>query len=310
MKKIEGVTPELFVKLKTLIRVEPFREVSSVQERIEQVYFRIDDWSSNEGTNDALIDLWIERVVEPLNVNTASYDELINLQNVSPVDVVSIINFREETGGIQSVRDMRGIPGLSYYGYSNARNFVQFSESDEEKGFHGHLTMRIDNTPFVTEEAEASQEVNLGNFSSTNVFVQAPNVLPNQFFKGRFTYNNYKFGFAYNRYLGEPLYYAYDKGIKVPEMKWFAGYENLDLGPLEVRKVYAGNYSLTFGQGVIMENTDFFTPRKSGFGFRKRFKGLTGDNSRTRQYSLRGLAAAAQRPGSAGRSRLCPAWPP
>ncbi|NOG45539.1 MAG: hypothetical protein HND50_09920 [Calditrichaeota bacterium] len=291
LRKIEGIDQDLFDTLKPLIRVEPFRELSSLQQRIEQVYFRLDDWSGNEGTNDAFVDLWIERILEPLNVNEAAYDDLINLQNVSPIDAVSIINYRDDAGEIRSTRDMRGIPGLSYYGYRNASNFVSFDEEDDQQLLHGHITMRIDDSPFFAEEAEAA--------SDTEALRDVTNVTgpPNQYVKSRFSYDrNYKFGFSFNRYLNEPVYY-YDDENRFPRLKFFAGVENIDLGDhigldgLTLRKLYVGDYSATFGQGIIMENTDFFTPRKSGFGFRKRFKGISGDNSRTRQFGLRGVAA-------------------
>ncbi len=290
LKNIEGVDQQLFLELKPLLRVEPFREISSTQERIEQVYFRLDQWSSNEGTNDAFIDLWIEKVLEPLNVNKARYDELINLQNVSPVDAVALINFREQTGGIRNQRDMRGIPGLSYYGYSNARNFVVYDDHEDDKKLHGHLTMRIDDTPFFADESEASAEVLLPDQGAS--YVEDTNTQPNQYIKGRFSYDQrYKFGFSYNRYIGEPVYYVNDGALQLPEMKWFAGVEDVQAGDFQLRKLYLGNYSVSFGQGIVMENTDFFSPRKSGFGFRKRFNGISGDNSRTRQYTLYGTAA-------------------
>ncbi|MCB0282656.1 MAG: helix-hairpin-helix domain-containing protein [Calditrichae bacterium] len=292
LRKIEGIDQALFNTLKPLIRVEPFRELSSTQQRIEDVYYQLDRWSGNEGTNDAFIDLWIEKILEPLNVNSARYDELINLQNISPVDAVAIINYRNDTGGIRGQRDLRGIPGLSYYGYSNASNFVDYSESaliDEEK-FHGHITVRMDNTPFMTEEGDVNQEIGLGLTNLSSAFYQGVNTQPNQYIKSRFTYDQkYKFGFSFNRYLGEPVYYY--KDTQIPKMKFFAGVENIKWGDIELRKAYLGNYSVTFGQGVIMENTDFFVPRKSGFGFRKRFNGITGDNSQTREFALRGIAA-------------------
>ncbi|MFQ5582977.1 MAG: hypothetical protein ACE5GL_00905, partial [Calditrichia bacterium] len=91
--------------------------------------------------------------------------------------------------------------------------------------------------------------------------------------------------------LYEPLFTTDLGFIKVPKPKFYIGIENKRWGDFKLRKVYFGNYTLAFGQGVVMENTDFFTPRKTGFGFRKRFLGLAGDNSRSREYTLSGVAA-------------------
>ncbi|MEJ2543830.1 MAG: helix-hairpin-helix domain-containing protein [Calditrichaceae bacterium] len=295
LREVEGIDQKLLNKLKPLIRIEPYRKLSATQEKIEQIYYRLDRWSSNEGVNDAFIDLWIEKALDPMNVNTVRYDELMNLQNVSPVDVVSIIHHREDAGEIRNTRDLRGVPGLSYYGYSNARNFLDYTDP-EVTGvpFHGHFTMRLDNTPFMTEEGEASGEA----MQQENIYPTGTrtsndyNALPNMYYKTRFSVANYyKFGFSYTRYLNEPdVYLNENSSFKIPDMKFFAGLENLQFGDFQLRKLYVGNYSATFGQGVIMENTDFFTPRKSGYGFRKRFNGITGDNSRTREFSLRGIA--------------------
>jgi DNA uptake protein ComE-like DNA-binding protein len=296
LREIEGIDQKLLDKLKPLIRIEPYRTLSATQEKIEQIYYRLDQWSSDEGVNDAFTDLWIEKALDPMNVNTVRYDELMNLQNVSPVDAVAIIRHRLDTGEIRNTRDLRGVQGLSYYGYSNARYFLDYTKPIVRGiPFHGHFSMRLDNTPFMTEEADASsealQQVDLfqGNTGTANDY----NSLPNMYYRTRFSITSYfKFGFSYTRYLNEPDFYLNEGSFfKIPDMKFFAGVENLQFGNFQLRKLYIGDYNATFGQGIIMENTDFFTPRKSGYGFHKRFNGITGDNSRTREFNLRGVAA-------------------
>jgi DNA uptake protein ComE-like DNA-binding protein len=286
LKEIEGIDQELLNILKPLIRIEPFRPKSSWEEKAEEIYYQLDRWAGNEGLNDTFIDLWIEKALDPMNVNNAEYDDLINLQNISPVDAVSIVNYRTELGTIRNARELRGIPGLSYYGYRNASRFLDYSEpsSDETVGFHGHLTTRLDNTPFLGDEEEAAESATVNYFGV--------NALPNIYYKMRFTYNRkFKFGYSYTRYLYEPNFYYNESGLRIPKGKFYLGVEDLETYNIKLKKLYIGNYSVSIGQGVIMENTDFFTPRKSGYGFRKRFNGISGDNSRTRQYALKGFAA-------------------
>ena len=159
LREIDGIDQKLLNQLKPMIRIEPYQTLSATQEKIEQIYYRLDRWSSNEGVNDAFIDLWIEKALDPMNVNKVRYDELMNLQNVSPVDAVAIILHRQDAGEIRNTRDLRGVQGLSYYGYSNARNFLDYTDPTiTGVPFHGHFTMRLDNTPFMTEEGEASGE--------------------------------------------------------------------------------------------------------------------------------------------------------
>ncbi|MEZ4762521.1 MAG: hypothetical protein R3C26_04730 [Calditrichia bacterium] len=126
------------LKLKSLVRIEPFRAASEREERLNELYFRLDQWGGDEGANQALVDSWIERALEPSNINEMRYDELLNLQSVSPVDAAAIVNYRNTIGRINSQRDLRSAPYLSYYGYRNASNFVSFG-SVESKSFSRQL---------------------------------------------------------------------------------------------------------------------------------------------------------------------------
>ncbi|MFQ5583360.1 MAG: helix-hairpin-helix domain-containing protein, partial [Calditrichia bacterium] len=96
LRRIEGIDQKLFLKLKPLIRIEPFAPKSEREERIEQLYYKLDRWSSVEGINQALIDLWIEQSLEPVDINTIRYDQLVNLQGVSPVDAAAIVSYRKQ----------------------------------------------------------------------------------------------------------------------------------------------------------------------------------------------------------------------
>ncbi|RMG65646.1 MAG: helix-hairpin-helix domain-containing protein, partial [Calditrichaeota bacterium] len=47
---IEGMTVPLFLKIKPLVRIEPYMPQSEREERIENLYFRLERWEGNEGT--------------------------------------------------------------------------------------------------------------------------------------------------------------------------------------------------------------------------------------------------------------------
>jgi DNA uptake protein ComE-like DNA-binding protein len=291
--EIQGIDQYLFNAIKPLIRIEPFRPKTSWEEKAEEIYYQLDRWSGNEGINDTFVDLWIEKALNPMNVNTVRFDELINLQNVSPIDAVSIIRYRDEIGNIRSSRDLREVPGLSYYGYRNARNFLEYESQNksDHPQWRGFISARMDNTPFFTDEDVASAEANIESLEESQTRFSA-NTLPNMYTKIRLTYNQkFKFGFSYTRNLNEPDFYYNSGDFRIPKGKFYFGIEDVRYNNILLRKLYIGNYTVSIGQGVIMENTDFFVPRKSGYGFRKRFNGISGDNSRTRQYALKGIAA-------------------
>ncbi len=292
LREIKGMTQELLLKLKPLVRIEPYEEKTEREARIEELYFQLDRWEGQEGTNQALVDSWIERALEPVNINRMRYDELLNLQGVSPVDAAAIVNFRHQVGNLSSLRDLRTVPYLSYFGYRNTRNFISFSTTTPAPEFHGHILFRATDTPFLTDEADVTATSTQQIIDASSVAQETANNYPDVYTRFIGSWGpNLKLGFSYWHSLEEP-YFTQDIGfLKVPKAKFYIGLENQKLGPLQLRKLYVGNYSLTFGSGVVMENTDFFTPRKSGLGFRKRFIGLSGDNSRTREFKLSGAAA-------------------
>tara|TARA_B100000945_G_C20393379_1_gene603514 strand:- start:172 stop:1827 length:1656 start_codon:yes stop_codon:yes gene_type:complete len=51
-----------------------------------------------------------------------------------------------------------------------------------------------------------------------------------------------------------------------------------------------GNFNASFGQGIVFENSDFFSPRRTGFGFSKRLNGINPDQTNSSQYTLNGIA--------------------
>ena len=287
--EIKGMDAQNFKKLKELIAIEPVPPASPVQERIEQIYFRLERWSSNEGISNDLIDLWIEKALEPANINKLDYEDLVNLQNVSPVDAVAILNQRKLVHFFRDSRDLRYAPGLSNYAYRSLRNFVQYKDETYAK-WHGSFLLRMDNAPFIAEEAEQSPQAQFLDVSQ-EIAGSGLTQIPTVFSRLRLTRGKHiDFGLSYVRANGEPMLYARTSPFHIPQTKFNLTFKNLRWKDLQIKKLILGHYKVTLGQGVIFENTDFFTPRKSGYGYRKRFNGISADLSRNREFTLRGLA--------------------
>lgn len=279
LRDLPQIDADAMARLRDLVRVNPPRPADERIERIEDAYYRIEQLGNEEGTNVGLVDEWIDRLMEPLNVNEATLDELMDLQNVSPADAVAIYRQVQRQGGIRGTRDLRAVPGLSSWGYRNARNYLGYDSTQAARTLHGSYTFRAYNTPFFTDEELAIN----------------PEALidprPDASHKLRLTYRrDYKAGLLWHRNLGEKPIYATTDPFHIPEMKWFAGIEKKYVGPVRIDRAYVGNYQVSFGQGVAMESGDYFSPRYSGFGFDKRITGVAPDLSRSQEYTLSGAA--------------------
>jgi len=281
-----GELPEIessdLIAIRNLVRIDPPRPGDERLTRIDDAYYRIENLGTEEGTNVGLVDEWIDRLLEPMNVNDASLDELMDLQNVSPADAVAIYRQVKLQGAIRGRRDLRSVPGLSSWGYRNARNYLGYEAYDIEKKVHGSYTFRAYNTPFFfDEELAIDQEVLV-------------DPRPDVSHKLRVNYTqDFKSGLLWHRNLGEETTYQKWLGNEVPEFKWFSGTERQLLGSVRIDRAYIGDYQVSLGQGVAMESGDYFSPRYSGFGFDKRITGIAPDLSRSQEFTLRGTAFEA-----------------
>ena len=80
-----------------------------------------EDSQAEDGISANLVD----RYFFPYNVNDIHYDELLSLTNVSPMDAVAVLK-QQQLGEIKGTFQLKNSPGISYYGYKNLLDFVNF----------------------------------------------------------------------------------------------------------------------------------------------------------------------------------------
>ncbi|MBT4034843.1 MAG: hypothetical protein HOB84_08820 [Candidatus Marinimicrobia bacterium] len=277
---IEALKPQLVLKPD---------ENASTNTRLQDQYRKVEDWTSTEGASEGLMELWLERLAEPINVNTATYDDLVSFQNVSQIDAVAVLKLRAEVDSIGSARWLRNAIGLSYYGYRNLREFVTYSEPEDGQ-MHVWYNMVVKSIPSTNSEEEAVATIlqieNLEELKKSEL-LNNPASRPDVLHKLSFTNSrHWKAGISYNRQLGESHRYFNDGDI--PEVKLSFTVSDYNLGPLHLDRMVLGNFSATIAQGLVMQSTDFRSPRYSGYGWNKRVTGIFSDLSRTQQYALRG----------------------
>lgn len=280
--QVRGIDFATFERIKPLVIITPEILEESVR-RVEDNYYKVEQWMTDEGVNENLVNDWIIRLAEPVNINTVGFFELLNLAGVSPVDAVAIIN-RQKSGPILNRSDLRSTDNLSYYGFSNLEDFIRYDQPAKPRRLGGSFSaiwknITLSQTP--SDDAETYEQ-----FRAKDYPLDA-------FYRWRLNYGlNYRAEISYLQNMGEPTIYINDR-LRIPQFKGFLELRNRRVGPFQINNLVVGNYTAAFGQGVVMEANDYFIPRKTGYGWRKRFIGISGDISRSQQYGLQGVGVDA-----------------
>ena len=279
LNKVDALGLEDIQNLKELVNFNIQYESNVIGSRLSDRYRKVENWTSEEGANEGLVEVWLDRLAEPKNINFATWNDLMALQNVSPVDAVAVMK-RIDEGEITYPKALRGAIGLSYWGYRNMVDFFTYENHDSTDSFHLWY-----NTTYKTLPSTTSFDEEVGSVEQLN---NHPGDLHHKLV-GTFG-KHWKLSLATHRQLGEKGYDIKLGDMKIPSLKWSLTYRDLKLGGLNFERIILGNFSATIGQGIVFENTDFFSPRRSGYSWSRRVHGVFPDISRTRQYAMKGIA--------------------
>ena len=293
---VPGFTTEMLERVKPLVLIRR-PGLTSERERKNDLFYRFEWWEGAEGNDESLVELYKDLALDPVNVNEATILELQNLQNASPLDAVAIVKYRDQVGTIAHRGELRRAPGLSGWGYSNIRNFVSYGDEEEDanrRRLHGNYSLRVETTSYFSDLVDLFRvDRDPGQGTNDNWYdrLDLDHAEPSLYQKLRVRSGRHvETGFVTNRRLGDDDLFDTKKGYVA-----FSGLQCGEAGGAGPRldKLVLGNYNVSWGQGVVMDNTDFFSSRKSGYNFAKRYDGILGDLSRTEQSQLRGAAAEA-----------------
>ena len=248
-------------------------QASTFEKDMQRAAYKLGRWITNEGGTEGLSEIWLDRFYEPKNINDMTYDDLMALPNLSPVDVAAVLK-QKERSYIRGKWELKNSPGISYWGYKNLVDFIRFQDKpSDETGFHIRFNSLIRTIPITSNP---DNEGNILAFEDTS--------LPEQFHKISISSEkNLKGGLSYHRYMGQPDSIFTLKAFIQAE-KWSI------LKNVQIDRIVVGYFTASFGQNVIFASNDNFSPRRTGFGFSKRSEGIHGDLTRSCQYVLQGSA--------------------
>ncbi len=288
LRKIDSIDQTTLLKLKPLVMISHYSDLDDAEQRREEIAYLIERLGSNEGSQEGTSDVWEDYLITPRNVNRMFFSDILNFPSVSPVDAASVRRRIANKDSITSWPDLRSTDGASFYGMRNLRNYVYYTDPPVQDRLFFDYQFKYSDAPPEEDEEEAQ----LTQEASTNDDRLQDDFEPELMNKLRIRYGNtWKAGMMIFNRKGEDGLFDMTADEMWEDGKFFVGYE--DFQPWlfnSYLKVYLGDYRATYGEGLVMENTDFYSSRKTGMGFSKRITGIIGDLSRTSEYALRGGA--------------------
>lgn len=312
--EIPGFGPGELEYLKDNCVVVPPQE-GSISTQVISIMERL---ATEDGPGDAAVDMWENYLIRPIPVNSATSWQLRSLDRVSLVDAVAVERRLRTLGPVSSVASLRNVDNLTYYGYRNMRDFVSTRQLDlSSMEFFGSYRIVVDGgdgrlydeeglSTMLGELRSAEYDILDGRGytgsdslawagrvqSQYQELLQAENTtgwehrvrvgLGDRFRGGarlsRGRNSTSGFGLVNDLELG-------DLNDRFDVAKGFASIENIGA----VRQVVLGNYHLSLGQGLLVDNTDEMMYRST-----YRNWGLYPDLTSTRQFALLGGALEFQ----------------
>ncbi|MBT4292701.1 hypothetical protein HOD41_08415 [bacterium] len=274
--EVPGMTNDDLKVLMPLVATLPPDALDASIARLSASYRQVQRYMSQEGASEGLADEYLDMMRNPKNINKLDFFDLTSFQNVSAVDAKNILNARKRLGRFDSARQLRRSDGLRYWSFRNIRDFVTYDDSaqKEDGKVHGNYEVRYYDSPYMSDNDEISSQTELT--AGNPHMVHKLNLEMGPKVRG---------GLLSYRAMGEKSWNETQKA--------YYGFNDQKFGPLNIKRLYMGNFRVAFGQGLIMDNTDYIHFRKTGFGWNKRPNGVRGDLSRSHQYALSGVAVEA-----------------
>ncbi len=270
----------LFIPMAFLIPKSAISQVNQadVQQIIADIVEDLTSKSESEEDYSQFIEDLLYLCENPINLNTATMDDLKKFIFLNDFQISSLIDYRDSTGSILTLYELQTIVGFDLIDIQRMAPFVKVVQEDKTNLasiYYGRneLSFRY-RTSVETPIGYTKNYTGSGYLGDKNAYYT------------RYSYRGGKhlqMGFIAEKDAGEPFF---DGKFKTG-FDYLSGYVMFTkIG--KVKKLIAGDYHAEFGQGLTFWNSLSFGKSSSVLGVRKRADGLTKHSSAFESQYMRG----------------------
>lgn len=232
------------------------QEASTWEDFCEE-YFNVDE--ENTASMEDVMEVLEGYMVHPLNLNTASREDLLGLPFINDAQADSIIAFRENKHGFLSMGDLMFIQNLSF----NDRKYLHlFTRVGEKESNVGQLRKRLFGGKHTIEtRLDIPLYTRAGQTDIPNDILEK---YPNRKYLGNGIKNIVRYRYSYSRNVMYGITLEKDAGEPFGNRKnypydYMSAYFLYEL-PNQKARFLVGDYRIASGQGLIVGNGFITSP--------------------------------------------------
>ncbi len=284
--------PLLFILIPCLSFAQLPDTISPAREEIEQ---RIENMAEN--TDEELDYTELTGQLEyyqkrPLNLNTATAEELQELIILNDVQINNLINHIEKYGNLISIYELQAIDGFTMDAIRNLQPFVHVGDKEQQRHFSFQEMMKYgEHQTFIRYQRILEEQEGYAPITDS-ALEENPNsrYLGSQdkiYTRYRFKYyRNISWGITAEKDAGEEFF----KGTRKDGYDFYSAHLYLeDMGILKAFSL--GDYSVQFGQGLTAWSGLAFGKSSQAISIKKHAQGLMSFRSVDENRFLRGSGA-------------------
>jgi hypothetical protein len=226
----------------------------------------------------------------PLNLNTATVDQLEDLGLLNDFQIAAFLQYRSDYGDLADISELQYIPGFTTQIITLLQPYISFQRTEIynltwaniQRFGKSDLMMRY--TRGLSEKHGYSSEIIRDSTRKNAWYIGSPDAL---WMRYQFNaMNKFRVGFVARKNAGEEFF----KGSQKQGFPFYSGFIAIsDVG--RIKNLVIGNYQLQFGQGLCLWSGFSLGKSVDGSTMKKRTQGVKPYTSSARTGYFQGIAS-------------------
>lgn len=228
---------------------EAYCQSDSVSVLIEKLLeFYIESNELTDFDNNTAFERLYDLSEKPLDINKATLENMSDLIFLTPIQINGIINHRMEYGEFISLEELQTIPELDISTIKTLLNFVTIGSAAYNLNFKSLLNSGKSDL-YLKYKRVLQEKVGY----QVNSKGEVPYAGDQNYYYTRYRFDagrNFKIGFTAEKDAGEPFF----RSINKSGFDFYSGFIYAANLNKYIKQVAIGDYSMSFGQGLILHN--------------------------------------------------------